>query len=174
MCRPESSSSYLGVAMCPGERRMTRRAIALTTVSTKSGGDIREAGWLPWHPCIRQRLPGPKSNATDGARCFLASSKGTHHGVMPQAIMRVQRGIMRVGDARMASGPVMSRGHTGSRHQETPTHSRNNVFGPRKCWAFSPAEKPTRFPETSGSCQGGTGKGKGVLVANQHPKSAAT
>ena len=33
---------------------------------------------------------------------------------MPHAIARVQRGIIRHGYARMAGGPAMSRGNTGS------------------------------------------------------------
>ena len=138
MCRPKSSPWHLGIAMCVGERRTTQSAMAPTIISTQRGGDIREDGWLQWHPCMPQHPSVPKSNVTDGARWFVASPKGPHHVGMPHARGKVQRSIVRFGDARMASSPVMSQDkHRESTTKDADTLARQRVWE-RKCLAFSP------------------------------------
>ena len=116
---------------------------------------------------------GRKSTATDGERCFVVAKWARHVG-MPHARGRGNVASLRLETQGWQSAPVRSRDNTGSRRTKTPTHSRDHVFGQRKCWASSPGAKPTHFPETGATCQDGTSKGKGVKVPTHCSPKAAT
>ena len=118
---------------------------------------------------------GRKSAATDGERWFVVAQ------ILPQTRGHAPRqgerqlSIIAFGDARIASSTGDVVRHTGSRRTEAPNqaHARDNVFGQRKCWAFTPGAKSTHFPETGGACQCDMGKGKGVNVTTHISQTAA-